>query len=297
MHQYAATAESAGVKVIWPLKEAIWRNGGNLASYYPTLASGCGSCGHDEFVRYVVNLVKNLPATWGYYIGDEVSPAEAPQVAALAALIKSVDPGHPLLLVANETAGTGANVNPLTASADVIGADSYPWNWPDTSLAQIGSTAHLMQSIATATQRQSAMVLQAFDWASYPEVVGPVSPTWPTEAVMREERDQALANGSPALLLWYSLFDIQRSADPVGHWADLQAAAIGPLPAAGTTTARPGTSIAAKSRAARARCARYEAKHRRRRARRAHRHRSNRVHRHGTHKAHRRRSHRRPKAC
>jgi len=255
--QYAAAAQSAGVKVIWPLKEAIWRNGGDLASYYPSLAGACSSCGHEEFVRYVVNMVKGLPATWGYYIGDEVSPAEAPQVAALAALIKSVDPNHPLLLVATEPSGTGANLNPLASSADVLAADPYPWGWPDSSLSEIGSTTRLVQNVANASHRQSAMVLQAFDWSQYPETAGPVSPTFPTEAAMLQERDEALDNGSPSLLLWYSLFDIQRSTDPAGNWADLVAAAF---EGSATTTAASAAPTGARSARTPARCARHKAK-------------------------------------
>jgi hypothetical protein len=42
---------------------------------------------------------------------------------------------------------------------------------------------------------------------------------------MRGMLQLALANSRPQLVLWYSYFDIARSDNPSGHWADLVAAA------------------------------------------------------------------------
>jgi len=37
-----------------------------------------------------------------------------------------------------------------------------------------------------------------------------------------------LENSHPVFILWYSYFDILKSSDPAGHWADLVAAAFRP---------------------------------------------------------------------
>src|SRR5438309_2030667 len=68
----------------------------------------------------------SLPATWGYYIGDELSASAATQVAALATSVRSVDPSHPLLYVGQSFPSLATNLQPFASTADVIGADVYP---------------------------------------------------------------------------------------------------------------------------------------------------------------------------
>jgi hypothetical protein len=64
--------------------------------------------------HHVIGLVRNLPATWGYYVGDEVPEYQRPQAAAFAQLVKALDPSHPRLFVAVEGPGSaGANLEPF----------------------------------------------------------------------------------------------------------------------------------------------------------------------------------------
>jgi hypothetical protein len=71
------------------------------------------------------------------------------------------------------------------------------------------------------------MVLQAFDWASYPAVGPWPAPRWPTASEMREMRDLAIRAADPSLILWYSYFNIRQAADPWQRWRDLVWAAYG----------------------------------------------------------------------
>jgi hypothetical protein len=45
------------------MSQAAWRDGTSLVSYYPELGGTCGCQNNADFIRYVVNLVKNHPTT------------------------------------------------------------------------------------------------------------------------------------------------------------------------------------------------------------------------------------------
>ncbi|MCW3015494.1 MAG: hypothetical protein JWO02_2586, partial [Solirubrobacterales bacterium] len=94
LHALSQRAAARGVKLIWPLSNQVWRRRGDIARTYPQLAAAC-RCGGGDLLAYVVGLARNEPGTWGYYIGDEVTPAELPAVRALAARVKALDPTHP----------------------------------------------------------------------------------------------------------------------------------------------------------------------------------------------------------
>jgi hypothetical protein len=235
---YAAEAQAAGMKVIWPLNAAAWRDPGwavTLRAEYPALASSCGCANNAAFLRYVVAQVGSLPATWGYYVGDELGPSAGPQVAALSAQVRALDPHHPRLLVGQPFPSLAANLQPFLGSADAVGADMYPIG-RGLPPSAVGDVAKALSSLASASSRRAAMVLQAFSWAQYPNEINAVDPRWPTEAEMRTMRDDALLV-SPSMLLWYSLSDIERSDAPAQHWHDLVIAAFGP-PAATSAAAR-----------------------------------------------------------
>jgi hypothetical protein len=65
------------------------------------------------------------------------------------------------------------------------------------------------------------MVLQAFNWSSYPDVGPWPAPRWPTATEMRTMRDLAIRTAHPSLILWYSYFNIRQSPDWSSHWRDL----------------------------------------------------------------------------
>jgi hypothetical protein len=222
---YASEAQTDGVKLIWPLNDSAWRDGSSLAATYPTLAGNCGCASNDGFLQYAIGLVRSLPATWGYYIGDEVDPSHASQVAALATKLRALDPTHPLLYIGQSYPDTATNLGPFLLSADVVGADIYPIG-AGGSPSLVSDVANTVQQLDAKAHRQSAIALQAFDWTQYPGQLQLVNPRWPTEIEMRNMRDRA-AITNPSMILWYSIYDILRSDNPAKHWHDLRTAAFG----------------------------------------------------------------------
>lgn len=225
VREYLDAAHARGLQVIVPFNAKQWRNGADLRRHYGRISPGCGCSNNDGFMRFAVGLVKNHPAVWGHYIGDEVNPNEAHLVATLAARVKALDPAHPTFYISLEDHGSpGANLAPFAALADAIGSDSYPIGWggpPET----VGGIANAVRDLASRHGKGSAFVLQAFSWEMYPSIAAPDA-RWPTVDEMRRMRDSAIANANPGFLLWYSMHDILESPDPERHWADLVAAAF-----------------------------------------------------------------------
>lgn len=230
---YARTAQSLGMKVIWPLDDAMWRDGsGGLARMYPALGAGCACSDDGAFLRHVIGLVRKLPATWGYYIGDEVPADQLPAVRALAAKIKALDPSHPQLYIANGTClDPSANLAPFGGVAEVVGSDAYPVGWPGISAGQfVGSVATTDRQIATAHHGRAAVALQAFSWSQDPNASTAPNPRWPTEREMQAMRDAAITRADPELILWFSYMDIAASDNRTAHWRELLAAAFAGAP-------------------------------------------------------------------
>lgn len=229
LRAFANAASANGMQVIWPLNNTVWRHDGDISRTYPTLAAACGCTMAHDLLAYVAGIVGSTGATWGWYVGDELPATELPAVLALVARIKALDPVHPTLYIAYEHSGTaGANLLPFATAADTVGAAIYPYGaGPGVdSLAQMQIVSGLVNRLVGSARRQ-AMVLQAFDWAAHPDETS-MPGGYPDETFMRAARDAALAGADPSLLLWYSYNDIQRSADPAGHWHDLVTAAFGP---------------------------------------------------------------------
>jgi len=227
---YAEQAQELGLKVIWAMNNPVFWNGTDLRGYYRTLAATCDCSDNRHFIRYVVHLVAGLPATWGYYIGEEVPRDDYARMAAFADYVRQLDPSHPRLYVAGGNFATnGANLEPFAGVAEFIGADIYPIGTSQ-PVAAVGQMARAIRSIAEHHHKQPIIVLQAFSFAEYPQesrlcAPFPACARFPTEAEMRQMRELALSNAHPQFLLWYSYFDILRSDHPAGHWADLVAAA------------------------------------------------------------------------
>jgi hypothetical protein len=178
-------------------------------------------------MRYAITTVAHDAATWGYYIGDEVTKSETPAVAQLAARVRTLAPALPLLAVVSawqpgSLAGTLAAVAPYV---DALGVDEYPIG-TGVPVSDIGTTVGELQRISALHGISSVAVLQAFDWGQYPAEDPTTTPRWPTRMEMRQERSEATLHGTPALILWYSFYDIWRSPNPAQHWGDLASAAL-----------------------------------------------------------------------
>lgn len=228
---YAKQAHMLGMKIIWSMSDPAFWDGTNLLNYYPDLATTCACSDNNGFISYMINLVKALPATWGYYVGDEVKEQDHDRVKALADLVKRLDLSHPRLFV-SDADGTvlGANLTPFVDTAEVVGMDIYPISNSAKSISSVGKVAHTIQSIANRYHKSPIIVLQAFSWAEYPHDDWTCSPfpgcaRFPTEDEMQQMRTLAVANAHLQFILWYSFFDILRSTDPSAHLAALTNAA------------------------------------------------------------------------
>jgi hypothetical protein len=220
---FADAADALGMKVIWALSDPIFWTGDALGKY-SQLAATCGCSSNIGLARYIVSVVKNHPATWGYYVGDELTSSVHSQWLTYSDAISAADSSHPRLIIQlNEAQGA---VSPYTAQfadgAEVIGQDYYPIGQTVYGLyTNTGNMAAAVQAVVDQMHRDDAIVLQAFAWSEY----SGGTLVFPTQAEMRTMLTQALASSRPRLVLWYSYFDIMRSDDPTQHWNDLISAA------------------------------------------------------------------------
>ena len=226
LQRYMNAAAALGIKLIWPMKDSPWWGPGSLAGAYPKLAASCGCADNGAFARYVVGLVKSSPSTWAYYLADEQPSNNAPQITAFSRWLHALDPSHPRLAIAVGDDNVAQLLSPYASAADVLGADSYPVGTGQ-PVSRVGVIAGDVGAVAAATHRQTAMVLQAFDWADYPNAGPWPAPRWPTRWEMRTMRDLAIRNAHPSLILWYSYFDIRRAPNASQRWRDLVWAAFG----------------------------------------------------------------------
>lgn len=220
---YINYAASRGLKIIVELEDpAIWRDH-TIALHYPQLYADSGNQATDQgFTTYVVNLVKDLPI-WGYYIGDGASPSDHAALKAHADIVKAIDPNHPRLYIdacySSIAQSIGKNNSIFSDVAEIVGSDYYPVGNPGNPMSDTAIYAANIQTFANRYGLHSAMALQAFDEKTY-------HPTWqntsfPIYDQMKQQRDLALANMQPQMLLWFSLRDILNSDNPTEHWNDL----------------------------------------------------------------------------
>jgi hypothetical protein len=247
---YAQQADALGMKVIWAMNNPVFWDGTSLINHYPDLAATCDCSDNTAFVRYVINLVKDLPATWGYYVGDEVLPSNHAEVKTFADLVKHIDPSHPRLFIScaqcdhdkKRNPPYVASLIPMTDTADVVGADWYPVGSGSDVVATTSTVATDVQAVADKAHKQSALVLQSFNWSQYSSYHScepyPSCVPYPTVAQMREMRDLTLQESHPRLILWYSYFDILREDNPSLHWQNL-VEAVGATPVSSKVSALP----------------------------------------------------------
>src|SRR5438876_5470442 len=222
---YLDRAQSVGMKVIVALSNPAFYDGTDVTSQFPALAQTCDCTDNHGFIRYVVNVVKNHPAVWGYYIGDEVDPSDhGAMKRALADVVHQLDPTHPRLFIDN--AGESTSVwhgnSPFFDTAEVIGTDFYPLRGETSdypTIDQAGAVASGIQAYADVHKEGSAIVLQAFSYSEYDTPGAP----YPTAKQMQSMLSQTLAHSHPRIILWYSYYDTMASDNPTQHWDDLKA--------------------------------------------------------------------------
>jgi len=221
---YLQRAQSVGMKVILPMKDPTFFDGKDLTSEFPTLAQTCNCTDNNGFIRYVVNLVKNSPALWGYYIGDEVDPNHHDKLKGnLTDLVHQLDPAHPRLFVdsAKDSTAVWHGNSPFFDTTDVIGTDFYPLrgeadDYP--SINEVSAVASGTQAYADTHGESSAMVLQAFSYSNY----GTPDAPYPTAEQMAYMLSQTLANSHPRIILWYSYYDTMSSGNATQNWDNLK---------------------------------------------------------------------------
>ena len=222
--RYADAAAALGLKLIWPLNGPAWRGLDGLAATYPALAAGLGPAAAPPapaddalLAAQAIGLVAHHPATWGFYVGDELPASEAERVRALSAAVRRVAPSVPLLYIARPGV---RRLAPFARFADVVGSDPYPIGSGDPTVGSASRSAHVA---AAAIGARTAMVLQAFSWSQYREAP---SAAYPSAGALRAMRDAAIRHAHPALILWYSYQDILRSDHPRRRWRALTKAAF-----------------------------------------------------------------------
>ena len=221
---YFDRVQSLGMKVIFPLSNPAFYNGTDLNTVFPKLVEKCNCDDDNGFIKYLVNLVKNQPALWGYYIGDEVDTSDHNAMKSkLADVVHQQDPNHPRLFIDNpgRPVGVWRGNSPFFDTAEVIGTDFYPVRINSPYYPTIDRTANIAsgtQAYANAHKEDSAIVLQAFSYSEYQK---PGSP-YPTADQMNYMLSQTLKNSRPRIILWYSYYDIMSSDNPQQRWSDLK---------------------------------------------------------------------------
>jgi hypothetical protein len=225
---YAAHANSDHVKIMWAFNDPNFakysgRSGKYLISDYGEISATCGCSTNNGFLRYLVNLVKDLPATYGYSIGDEPAPDTASNVQNLYNIIRAVDPNHPQMVNATWDNATTPSLRNLQKYldpfrfADLLGADYYPIGTgaPASDTAEAASDVH---SIATTYGKSAEMALQAFNWNQYPGsgVCSGSQCTYPSTRQLRTMLRDATTDAKPQIIFWYDYWDTVNA----GQWTN-----------------------------------------------------------------------------
>jgi hypothetical protein len=229
---FASQASNVGVNILWSFDDPDFaqyanKSGSYLISDYGELSATCGCTTNEAFIQYVVNLVKDLPATWGYAIADEAAPSTASNVHNLYKIIHAADPNHPQM--AN---GTWANATEPTLSN--IEANLDPFNFADTfqgdyypvgtgaPVSDESTAAGDVQTIANKYGKASQMVLQAYSWEQEDPAACDGTCDYPTVAQLEGLLDNAAGSmTAPQALLWYDYWDTVNA----GQWSNLVTAA------------------------------------------------------------------------
>ncbi len=229
---YAAYANSHNVKIMWTFNDPAFAEyadepGKYLINDYSEIAATCGCSTNKEFLQYLVKLVKDLPATYGYSIGDEPVPNAASNVQNLYNLIRAVDSKHPQMVNATWNTATAPSLADLQkyldpfGFADVLGADYYPVG-TGAPASYTAKAASDVNTIATTYGKSAEMALQAFNWGQYPAdgVCSGSECTYPTPVQLQIMLRDAVTDAKPKIVFWYDYWDTVDA----GQWSNFVSA-------------------------------------------------------------------------
>jgi hypothetical protein len=225
---YAAHANSDNLKIIWTFNDPDFakysgKSGKYLINDYGEISATCGCSTNKGFLQYLVNLVKDLPATYGYSIGDEPTPNTASNVQNLYNIVRAADPHHPQMVNATWDNANNPSLSNLQKYldpfhfAEILGADYYPIGTgaPVSDTATAASDVH---TIATTYGKSAEIALQAFNWNQYPGsgVCSGSQCTYPTTRQLRTMLRDAATDAKPKIIFWYDYWDTVNA----GQWTD-----------------------------------------------------------------------------
>jgi hypothetical protein len=227
---YLDIAATLGVSVALDFHGTPWYTGTSMVSAYPTWAASVGATTtNTDFITRSVQAVMAHPGLWGYYVGDEPAPSYHSQVLTYASLVRSTDATHPRLIVASVQGGIntgGTNyvttyAQPYHDCCEVLAGDYYPFGYYATypGLPGWGATCQALQTVWNTYSLSGGLVLQSFPYTNYASHYAPNYPCspWPTcgsfprSSEMRAQYAIALASCTPAVVLYYSYFDLLTS--------------------------------------------------------------------------------------
>lgn len=131
--------------------------GGSLATAFPTIYVEAGSPGataFNAFGTYVVNAVKSLPGTWGYYIADEPQDSNHSTIKSFFQAVQAADNTRPCLIICDSDTTT-PGISNFWATHTVTWADCCTVGGDDfypIGLAN-GSVSYTIGGVSDATQR------------------------------------------------------------------------------------------------------------------------------------------------
>jgi hypothetical protein len=226
IQNYINTAASMGLKVIVYLADVvIWRDNTYSTTYTALYADSGNAPTGIAFAQYIIDNTKNLAGVWGWYVGDEVAPADHATFKTYCDAIRTRDDtGKPRMFVqdGHTTYSVASGTSTFGDCAEVIGDDIYPVGFAGYTY-QIERQAANVQSWCTANGLQSTMTLQSFAWNEYTIP----NTQFPTYWEMLRFNQATMNNSQCRVIMWYSYFDIFDKPDkletPSKHWADLVA--------------------------------------------------------------------------
>jgi hypothetical protein len=223
LRAFADRAQQAGVKVLWPFSalefDSADPNGNNLLSTYSGLAKSCGCSTNQGLLAYLVGLLKSFPATYGYYMADEPPQSTHDLQANYVLRVKALDPDHPRIIVGCGicNGGPDANVAWMSDIDVMLGTDAYPVVGgtpdPDYNYEAVAQNVSSLDRIATSAGRGQVVVLQSWRWGdsiwdSRAMGVDPASTRYPEQDEIQAQRDAAIQNAHPDLILWFTLTQV-----------------------------------------------------------------------------------------
>jgi hypothetical protein len=225
---YAAHANSHHLKIMWTFNDPDFakysgKSGKYLINDYSEISASCSCSTNRGFLEYLVKLVKDLPATYGYSIADEPTPNTASNVQNLYRIIRALDSKHPQMVNATWDDATNPSLANLRkyldpfGFADILGADYYPIG-TGAPASDTATAASDVYTIATTYGKAAEMALQAFNWDQYPDagVCSGSQCTYPTTRQLQTMLRDAATVAKPKIIFWYDYWDTVNA----GKWTN-----------------------------------------------------------------------------